>query len=121
MSQDLFTVRERALLLHRNPDPQEIDGLKIALERMAVAPARDGSAAADGLLDMSELHGVSSTMVGLTVAAHLLFAEAGARLRVRLNPKLLKLFELTMLTDTLSLEMAGEEEKGPAGPANPKA
>ena len=79
----------------------------LAGEEIAEGDEETGS---DGVLDMSALHGASSTTVGLTVAVHLRFAEAGKRLRIRLNPKLLKLFELTMLTDTLSLEMLGEGE-----------
>jgi hypothetical protein len=103
----------------------EIEQVKNALyalagEELPEGAEEDGS---DGVLDMSALPGVSSTTVGMTVAVHLRFAEAGRRLRIRLNPKLLKLFELTMLTDTLLLEMVGkgeDEAKGGARAAQGK-
>jgi hypothetical protein len=72
--------------------------------------------------------GISSTTVGMVVALHLRASEADRKLRIRLNPRLLKLFELTMLTDTLSLEMVGKDEdevegggKGGAADPGPKA
>ncbi len=111
MTEALFKVEGGTLTLHRNPEPAEINQVKAALYEMAGA----GDGASEGVLDMSELPGVSSTTVGMTVAVHLRFAEAGKRLRIRLNPRLLKLFELTMLTDTLSLEMVGEDGDGADG------
>jgi hypothetical protein len=113
MTQPLFKVEGRTLKLHRNPEPLEIEQIKNALYAMAGEPLEEGAEedGSDGILDMSQLPGVSSTTVGMTVAVHLRFAEAGRRLRIRLNPKLLKLFELTMLTDTLSLEMVGKEKE----------
>ena len=111
MTEALFKVEGGTLTLHRNPEPAEINQVKVALYELA--GAEDG--ASEGVLDMSELPGVSSTTVGMTVAVHLRFAEAGKRLRIRLNPRLLKLFELTMLTDTLSLEMVGEDGDGADG------
>lgn len=115
MTQALFDVEGRTLTLHRNPDHSEINQVKAALYELAGEDPQEGAGdsgddGSDGVLDMSELPGVSSTTVGMTVAVHLRFAEAGRRLRIRLNPKLLKLFELTMLTDTLSLEMVGKDE-----------
>jgi anti-anti-sigma regulatory factor len=110
MSQSLFKVENQTLTLYRNPDPIENEQVKQALYAMA------GEGGDDATLDMSALPGISSTTVGMTVAVHLRFSEAGKHLRIRLNPKLLKLFELTMLTDTLSLEMVGPDgdADGPA-------
>jgi len=112
MSEPLFKVEGRTLTLHRNPEVSEMEQVKQALYAMAGEAMAEGDEenGSDGVLDMTALHGASSTTVGMTVAVHLRFAEAGKRLRIRLNPKLLKLFELTMLTDTLSLEMQGREE-----------
>jgi hypothetical protein len=114
MAEPLFKVDGRTLTLHRNPELSEIEQVKQALYTIAGEEIAEGDAetGSDGVLDMTALHGASSTTVGMTVAVHLRFAEAGRRLRIRLNPKLLKLFELTMLTDTLMLEMQGKEDAG---------
>ena len=114
MTEPLFKVAGRTLTLYRNPELSEMEQVKQALYEMAGEGIAEGDEenGSDGVLDMTALPGASSTTVGMTVAVHLRFAEAGKRLRIRLNPKLLKLFELTMLTDTLSLEMQGKEEAG---------
>jgi anti-anti-sigma regulatory factor len=112
MALPLFKVEGETLALYRNPETSELDQVKQALYDLAGASQSQGAA-----LDMSALNGISSTTVGMTVAVHLRFAEAGKKLRIRLNPKLLKLFELTMLTDTLSLEMVGKD----AGPKSAAA
>jgi hypothetical protein len=114
MTEPLFKVAGRTLTLYRNPELSEMEQVKQALYEMAGEGIAEGDEenGSDGVLDMTALPGASSTTVGMTVAVHLRFAEAGRRLRIRLNPKLLKLFELTMLTDTLSLEMQGKEEAG---------
>jgi anti-anti-sigma regulatory factor len=114
MAQTLLKVGGQTLTLFRNPEVTEIEKVKNALYELAGA-AGAGDAPQDAVLDLSVLPGVSSTTVGMTVAAHLRFAEAGKRLRVRLNPQLLKLFELTMLTGTLTLEMVGKEGEEPKG------
>jgi hypothetical protein len=122
MTEPLFKVAGRTLTLYRNPELSEMEQVKQALYEMAGEGIAEGDEedGSDGVLDMTALHGASSTTVGMTVAVHLRFAEAGRRLRIRLNPKLLKLFELTMLTDTLSLEMQGKEEADGKGAAKGK-
>ena len=113
MPQPLFKVRDDILTLYRDPEPLEMSQVKEALYAL-IGEASEGG----GTLDMSLMTNVSSITVGLVVAVHLRAAEAGKSLRIRINEKLLKLFELTMLTDTLSLEMVGkddEEEKGKSG------
>lgn len=108
MAARLFKVQGDTLTLYRDPEPTEMNGVKEAL----YALVGEGPG---GTLDMSPMQGVSSTTVGLVVAVHLRSAEAGRKFRIRINEKLLQLFELTMLTDTLSLEMVGKDvaEKPP--------
>ncbi|HOX07609.1 MAG TPA: hypothetical protein PK280_14515 [Planctomycetota bacterium] len=105
MPSPLFEVHGNTLKLLRNPEITEIESVKQALCAL-VDESQEGG---EGVLDMSVLSGASSTTVGMTVAVHLRFAEAGRRLRIKLNSSLLRLFELTMLTDTLSLELPGNE------------
>jgi len=111
MALPLFKVEGDTLVLYRNPEMPEFEQVKQALYTLAGESQSQGAA-----LDMSALNGISSTTVGMTVAVHLRAAEAGKSLRIRINEKLLKLFELTMLTDTLSLEMVGPDEEKESGP-----
>jgi anti-anti-sigma regulatory factor len=105
MPDKLFKVVGDTLTLFRDPEPTEIEKVKLAMYDLF------GEIAGEGVtLDLSPMPGITSTTVGMVVALHLRASEAGRKLRIRLNPKLLKLFELTMLTDTLSLEMVGEDE-----------
>jgi anti-anti-sigma regulatory factor len=111
----LFKTEGDTLTLYRDPELIEIEKVKAAMyEIFGQTPDRTVT------LDLSPMPGISSTTVGMVVALHLRASEADRKLRIRLNPRLLKLFELTMLTDTLSLEMIGKDEDEEAGKSGGK-
>lgn len=117
MASKLFKSEGDTLTLYRDPELGELDKVKAAVYEIF------GQTAGQTVtLDLSPMAGISSMTVGMVVALHLRASEADRQLRIRLNPKLLKLFELTMLTDTLSIEMPGKDEDatGAAGGGKPK-
>jgi hypothetical protein len=101
MSEDLFTTSESSLQLKRNPELTELEKVKVSL--MEVLKNHESGAT----LDMTPMAAISSTTVGMAVAVHLRAVEAGRELTVRIRDDQKRLFELTMLTNTLKLEVAG--------------
>ena len=99
MSQDLFQVAGAALLLKRNPALTELTQVKASLLDL-VEKNPEGAR-----LDLTAVGGISSTTVGMAVAVHLRAAEAGSKLAIAITRGQKRLFDLTMLTKTLSLEV----------------
>jgi anti-anti-sigma regulatory factor len=99
MSDEAFDTEGNTLRLKRNPELTEMEGARAAL----LGLLRDSESGA--VLDMTATPSISSTTVGMAVAAHLRAAEAGRGLKVRIRKDQLRLFELTMLTKTLDLEV----------------
>jgi anti-anti-sigma regulatory factor len=102
MKDSLFTVQDGVLALSRNPELTEIDRVKAAL--LNEIDTNEGG----GTLDMTSISALSSTTIGMVVAVHLRAEEAGRQLKTRIRQDQLRLFELTMLTETLTLEVAGQ-------------
>jgi anti-anti-sigma regulatory factor len=84
--------------LLRPPELTEVEQVKAAL--LQLLAAGNGQA----LLDMTSLEKISSATIGMAVAVHLRAAESGGRLVIRIRADQKRLFELTMLMDTLNLE-----------------
>ncbi len=99
MNEDLFTIDAGKLELKRNPELTELQSVKVALLEQ-LKDSESGAA-----LDMTQMDAVSSTTIGMAVAVHLHAVEAGRQLTVRIREDQKRLFELTMLTDTLSLDV----------------
>jgi anti-anti-sigma regulatory factor len=105
MESELFTAGDGALKLSRNPELTEINRVKAEMVRML----KEG---AEGVrLDLTGVENITSTTVGMAVAVHLHAVEAGRTLTVAIREGQKRLFDLTMLTQTLSLEVANR----PAG------
>jgi hypothetical protein len=101
MEEELFAAKGNVLQLRRNPSLTEIDSVKGALLKIL----REDDFGAE--MDMTAMSGISSMTVGMAVAVHLRAVEAGRKLTVRIRPDQKRLFELTMLSNTLNLEVAG--------------
>ena len=101
MEEELFAAKGNVLQLRRNPSLGEIDTVKGELLKLLRAD-EDGAE-----LDMSGMSGISSMTVGMAVAVHLRAVEAGRKLTVRIRREQKRLFDLTMLSNTLNLEVAG--------------
>jgi hypothetical protein len=101
MAQGLFSVKGSILRLERNPELTDIELLKVELFRL-VRESPEGAT-----LDMTPMTGINSLTVGMAVAVHLRAVEAGRKLKVRIRREQKRIFEITMLTNTLSLEVAG--------------
>ena len=97
---ELFETEGSTVKLKRNPDVNEINQVKAALVEIM------NSGADTVMLDMTSTGNLNSTTVGMAVAVHLRAVEADKKLTVRINKAQRRLFELTMLTNTLSLEVA---------------
>ncbi len=104
MGTDLYSVDGGKLNLSRNPELTELEGVKIALLEQ-VRRNQPGA-----VLDMTGMDSVSSTTIGMAVAVHLRAVEAGSTLTIRIREDQKRLFELTMLTGTLSLEVVATAE-----------
>jgi anti-anti-sigma regulatory factor len=104
MSTDLFTVGGGKVSLSRNPELTELEEVKIAL----LAQVKDSESGA--VLDMTGMDSISSTTIGMAVAVHLRAAEAGRTVTIRIREDQKRLFELTMLTGTLSLDVVATTE-----------
>jgi len=102
MSSDLYTTGSGSLELRRNPELTELDGVKAAL----LEQLQENEPGAT--LDMTGMPAISSTTIGMAVAVHLRAVEAGRTLTVRIREDQKRLFELTMLTNTLTLEVAAD-------------
>ncbi|MHC4916397.1 MAG: STAS domain-containing protein [Planctomycetota bacterium] len=100
MQNDLFTVAEGSLKLRRNPDLTEINGVKAEMVRLLEADSEGAE------LDLTQIEGITSTTVGMTVAVHLRAAESGRKLTVTIREQQKRLFDLTMLTNTLCIKVA---------------
>ncbi len=109
MSQDLFKVTGAALLLKRNPELTELGQVKASLLDL-VEQSPEGAG-----LDLTAVSGISSTTVGMAVAAHLRAVESGRKLTIAIKQAQKRLFDLTMLTKTLSLEVVDAPPGGGSG------
>ncbi len=99
MNQDIFDVTGAVLRLKRNPELGDIEKVKISLVEL-IDNNPEGAR-----LDLTAVSGISSTTVGMAVAVHLRAVEVGSKLTIAITSGQKRLFDLTMLTKTLSLEV----------------
>ncbi len=99
MNQDIFDITGAALCLKRNPELGDIEKVKASLVDL-IDNNPEGAR-----LDLTAVSGISSTTVGMAVAVHLRAVEVGSKLTIAITPGQKRLFDLTMLTKTLSLEV----------------